>query len=127
MNLTAGSPLTFTSAAGSVTFTDDSETWTEALIGFSVVVTWSGQPDRQDDPADTETDVEPVFLDEGLPTTLTRYRAHHAGHITARVNLPESTGEPETWVNTINPRPENWRELLEAQTHVNNGSGRDER
>lgn len=80
MKHTIGSVLQFTPAApfGTVklTFVDPKETEDIPLLGWAIVVRWNNfdETDNDTDAGEQETDIEPVFLIDGLPTTPTGLR-----------------------------------------------------
>jgi len=81
---TVGSVLSLTTASGTVEFTNATETWTEPLVAWAVVVVWS-------DPALGEygTDVVAVVIDEDrYPVTLAEYLRERASGTKARIVVP---------------------------------------
>lgn len=81
-----GTVLQLVAAAGAVEFRTASETWREPLIGFAVVVdTVSTELSPADGrplngQVEYEAGVQPVVLDEGVPTPLGLYLADRETH-----------------------------------------------
>lgn len=84
MRFNRDSVISFTpdhSGAHVVEFTQGGETWTEHIIGWAIVVSYS------DDEGGTDTNIHPVVIDpaDGMPATVTDYRDNRTGHIDWRV------------------------------------------
>lgn len=78
MKPTIGTILQFTPQRGTAHIhTDDGTTWTETLIGWGIVVTWTGKTTGE-----YETHLEPVLLDEGIyPNCWSNYRDNRSGNV----------------------------------------------
>lgn len=83
MRIADGNVISFQEAIGrwKVTFTrltsdDVTETWEVTVIGWAVVVC-----EHLTEENTTATDIEPVVLDEGIPTTISDYRQQRSGFL----------------------------------------------
>ncbi len=84
MRPSKGSPLTFSpSSAGEwhVAFTGTTETWAEPVIGWAVVVVNLFHSSEAEEFGDYDSSVQPVVLDDGLPTTMTDYLLSRSGGV----------------------------------------------
>lgn len=85
---TVGTVLSLIPASGQVLFTSDGERWTEPLIGYAVVVTWTKASDPSGSATwaeEYESGVEPVVLQDGQPTVVSAYVS---GRVTWAVIAP---------------------------------------
>lgn len=77
-----GSILSMIPAEGKVTFTCDTETWTERVVALAVV---AGASERAYDDAAatwiTDSFVQPVVLDDGTPMSVTQYLMDMSGPV----------------------------------------------
>ncbi|MFD4206254.1 hypothetical protein ACFWRG_09710 [Micromonospora tulbaghiae] len=84
MRIAEGNVVSFTPDHGgtlAVRFSANGETFKEPLIGWAVVVVHRERSD--DGPEVVDTQLQPVVIDpaDGLPATVTDYRANRTGHL----------------------------------------------
>lgn len=79
--------------------------WEAPLVGYALVVTWSGRDDRDASPEEYETRIAPAFIHDGHVLTSFDLRDEFGSEVVALCGVLTSDPEPDPWGHLRPPEP----------------------